>query len=140
MYLDSNVLLDQIFNNSGPNRVYSDKALARGGTVSQVALTEITAKMEVEERRHRKNRGETFGPAQQKVFRMEAAGTISTIVEQNSLSYDAPVAFMALQLMRMHGLDYADCLLCALAAEEATQVATSDKELIEVLGAKHWKT
>lgn len=139
MYLDSNILLDRLLDNTGTSRRYAEAALLEGGVVTSAVLSEVTAKLEVEERRRRKSSGETFGAARQKVFRIARARDISELVEQAGASFDSSTTDAALMVMKMYGLDYTDCLLYALSMDGGEKVATSDKELAELLGDKHWE-
>lgn len=139
MYLDSNVLLARIRNNTGEVRVYAEAALkSGGGLVLSDVLIEVLAKAESLKRIETKAKGEEFGKVASSEYRKKLASEILSWHSTGVIVIPDSMAIRALEFMNIIGLDYVDCLLIQTSYTEKTKVATSDKEMCAALGSFRW--
>ena len=139
MYLDSNVLLAHIRNNTGEVRAYAEAALkVGGGIVISDVLVEVLAKAESLKRIETKAQGKEFGKVASSEYRKKLASEILSWHSRDIIVINDSIAIRALEFMKVIGLDYVDCLLIQTAYAEKNKVATSDKEMCAALGSLRW--
>lgn len=139
MLADSNILLATLNKETGAHMEYVQAAMRDVPTITSEVVVEVLAKRLRILRLDARAANEEFGKVAERNANREAASKLLALHEAHIIVFDNISVLAALSVMQLHGLDYVDCCLLCRSLENGDHVATSDKELADMLGDKLWK-
>lgn len=138
MLIDSNILISVLRDEGGVTRLYADKALKVGGEVAAPVVAEVCNTLLAKERGYARAQKVPFGTVAEQACNRDNAKSMLELFGKHNLTCDTTVQ-CALETMMLTGLDFVDNYLYVKGIECASAIATSDKDLSELLQDSHWE-